>query len=61
MAMAPYKIRIIARACITRYDAGEGAMLDIVDSYNLTEDDRQLVIAQIEEWRSDAMGGEKSE
>ena len=53
MAMAAYKVRIIARACITRYDAGEGDMLAIVDSYNLAEEDRQLVLAQIAAWRPD--------
>lgn len=47
MAMAAYKIRIIANACITRYDAGEGTIIAIVDSYNLASDDRDLVLAQI--------------
>ena len=53
MPMAEYKIRIIARACITRYDAGEGNMLAIVDSYNLAPEDRDLVLAQIAAWRPD--------
>lgn len=47
MAMAAYKIRIIASACLTRYDAGEGDIETIVDSYNLSEEDRPLVLAQI--------------
>lgn len=47
MAMAAYKIRIIANACLTRYDSGEGQIETIVDSYNLTVEDRDLVLAQI--------------
>lgn len=42
-----YKIRIIANACITRYDRGERTMNDIVNSYNLAEEDRTLVVAEI--------------
>lgn len=45
--LAAYKIRIFANACLTRFDAGEGAIDDIVDSYNLANDDRNLVLAQI--------------
>lgn len=47
MAMAAYKIRIIANACLTRFDAGEGEITAIVDSYNLGTEDRELVLAQI--------------
>jgi hypothetical protein len=47
MAMAMYKIRIIANACITRYDSGEGEITAIVDSYNLITEDRELVLAQV--------------
>lgn len=47
MAMAAYKIRIIANACLTRYDAGDGEIEGIVDSYNLSTEDRQLVLAQV--------------
>lgn len=47
MAMAQYKIRIIANACLTKYDAGEGNIESIVDSYNLATDDRTLVLAEI--------------
>lgn len=47
MAMAMYKIRIIANACITRYDSGEGDILSIVGSYNLAQEDKDLVLAEI--------------
>jgi hypothetical protein len=47
MAMAMYKIRIIAAACITRYNNGEGDIDDIVSSYNLTPEDHTLVMAEI--------------
>jgi hypothetical protein len=47
MAMAAYKVRIMANACITRYDGGEREMSDIVASYNLAEADANLVKAEI--------------
>mgnify|MGYP001189001153 CR=1 FL=1 len=47
MAMADYKIRIIASACLTRYAAGEGNIESIIDSYALAEENRGLVIDQI--------------
>lgn len=53
MAMAMYKIRIIAAACITRHDNGEGDIDTIVDSYNLAPDDRALVMAEIYARRPD--------
>ncbi len=45
--MAPYKVRIIARAAVIRYNAGEEQVNAILDSYNLTQEDRGLVAAQI--------------
>ena len=43
-----YKIRILANACITRYDRGERTMSDIIDSYaGATEEDKNLVKAEI--------------
>ena len=51
--MLMYKIRIIANACITRYDRGERTMNNIVSSYNLTEEDKSLVIAEITAKRVD--------
>lgn len=53
MAMAAYKIRIIANACITRYDAGETDINFVVDSYNLSSEDRTAVVLQISLKRPD--------
>ncbi|TMV49348.1 hypothetical protein FE783_12595 [Paenibacillus mesophilus] len=53
MAMPMYKIRIIANACITRYDMGEREITDIVNSYNMATDDRNLVLAEIYAKRPD--------
>ncbi|NIK70900.1 hypothetical protein [Paenibacillus sp. BK720] len=47
MAMANYKIRIIASACLTRYNAGEGNIETVIHSYDLPEEDRELVIDNI--------------
>ena len=48
-----YKIRIIANACITRWERGERTMTDIVTSYNMAEDDKVLVVAEITAKRPD--------
>lgn len=53
MAMPMYKIRIIANACITRYNGGEREITDIVDSYNMSAEDRDLVLAEIYTKRPD--------
>lgn len=54
MPMADYKVRIIANACITRYDNGESNILTaVVDSYNLASDDRTLVLTCIYAKRPD--------
>lgn len=53
MAMPMYKIRIIANACITRYDGGEREMIDIINSYNMAEADANLVKAEIAAKRPD--------
>ncbi|MEI7027167.1 hypothetical protein [Paenibacillus sp. y28] len=47
MAMSMPKVRIIANACITRYDSGERSIEDIVGSYNMASVDQELVLAQI--------------
>ena len=47
MAMAAYNVRIIARAVVIRYNAGETDVSAVLDSYNLSEEDRALVLAQI--------------
>lgn len=48
-----YKVRIIANACITRYDRGETDIIAVVDSYNLTAEDKDLVLARIDSIRPD--------
>lgn len=53
MALAAYKVRIMANACITRYDGGERTMSNIVSNYNLTEEDANLVKAEIISKRPD--------
>lgn len=53
MALADFKIRIIARACVTRYNNGEGDIGTIVDSYNLAAEDRELVLAYVYSIRPD--------
>lgn len=51
--LAMYKIRIIARACITRYDTGEGSIAEIVASYKLAPEDTEAVLAYIYAERPD--------
>ncbi|WP_379319348.1 hypothetical protein [Paenibacillus puldeungensis] len=53
MAMAMYKIRIIANACITRYNGGEREIAHIVGSYNMVKEDSDLVLAEIYAKRPD--------
>lgn len=53
MLLADYKVRIIANACITRYDRGEGDIVAVVDSYSLSEENKNLVLAQIYAYRPD--------
>lgn len=51
--LADYKIRIVANACITRYDRGEKDMIAVVNSYNLDQEDKDLVLARIFSLRND--------
>lgn len=53
MAKPMYQIRIIANACITRYNNGEQNIHQVVDSYNMAQEDRDLVMAEIYTKRSD--------
>ncbi|SFE11659.1 hypothetical protein SAMN04487969_101139 [Paenibacillus algorifonticola] len=53
MAMADYKVRVMANACISRYDKGERGIADIVASYGLPAADAELVMAEITAKRSD--------
>lgn len=47
------KIRLMANACITRFDREEGPIEGIIASYNMQPDNEILVKAQIIEKRSD--------
>ncbi|WP_010495098.1 hypothetical protein [Paenibacillus elgii] len=56
MALEDYKIRIIGRACITRYNDGEAVDLKtIIDTnYNaLASEDRAAVVAFVQSVRPD--------
>lgn len=53
MAKPMYQIRIIASACITRYNGGERDVSNIVDSYGMAQEDRDLVLAEIYAKRPD--------
>lgn len=53
MALASYKVRIVANACITRYDAGEREITDIIESYRLNPEDTNLVKAEVAAKRPD--------
>ncbi|HBS45989.1 MAG TPA: hypothetical protein DEA91_18710 [Paenibacillus sp.] len=47
------KIRLMANACITRFDREEGPIEDIIASYNMQADNEILIKSQIIEKRSD--------
>jgi hypothetical protein len=53
--LAAYKIRIIGNACITRYDAGEGTLTQILGTNysGLLIEDRTSVINYVIGIRSD--------
>jgi hypothetical protein len=53
MALAGYKIRITANACIIRWEDGERTMNDIVASYNHPQEDSDLIKAEIIKKRPD--------
>ncbi|MCL6456724.1 MAG: hypothetical protein K6T85_01835 [Gorillibacterium sp.] len=46
-ALKAAKIRLMANACMTRYDRGEGSIEEFVSSYNMQPDNETLVLAQI--------------
>lgn len=58
MTLRPIQARIVARACIARYDRGEGTITVIVDSYNMEPDDRAAVLDEICTLRPD-LGSEQ--
>ncbi|MFB7813705.1 hypothetical protein ACWGPW_06155 [Paenibacillus chitinolyticus] len=47
MGLTDFKIRIIANACITRFNNGEGEIKYIVDSYNLAAEDKERVLTYV--------------
>jgi len=53
MILADYKVRIIANACITRYTRGETDIQEVLNSYKLSEENGNLVLAQIYAFRAD--------
>jgi len=48
-----FQIRVIANACITRFSNGESGITDIVDSYGMSQEDSDLVLAEIYASRPD--------
>ncbi|NUU61280.1 hypothetical protein [Paenibacillus agri] len=52
-SLAAAKIRLMANACITRFDRGERPIEDVIHSYNMQVDNEQLVREQIVEKRPD--------
>jgi len=48
-----YKVRVFANACITRYTRGETNIQEVLNSYNLSEENANLVKAEIISKRSD--------
>lgn len=55
--LKPAAVRITARASITRYDANEGTIEEIVGSYNHPPEDNALIYAQIVAFRPDIQIG----
>jgi hypothetical protein len=47
------KIRLMANACITRFDRGERPIEDVIASYSMQADNEKLVREQIMERRPD--------
>ena len=48
-----YKVRVFANACITRYTRGETDIQVVVQSYNLTDENADLIKAEIMSKRPD--------
>ncbi|MDQ0114345.1 hypothetical protein [Paenibacillus harenae] len=56
--MPAYKARIYANGTITKYSNGEGTIVEIVATYNLSEEDANQVLAEVYAKRPDlATGG----
>ncbi|MDN4085982.1 hypothetical protein [Paenibacillus polymyxa] len=52
-AMSMPRVRICANACITRYERGERGIENVVDSYQMDDENRNLVLAEIYSKRPD--------
>jgi len=48
-----YKVRVFANACITRYTRGETDIQEVLNSYNLSEENANLIKAEIMSKRPD--------
>ena len=48
-----FQVRVVANACITRVNNGEGTIEEIVSSYPMTEEDRVKVLAYVYVLRPD--------
>lgn len=53
MIFKPFQVRVIARACITRYNMGEGHIVDILEGYGYIEENNDLILAEIASMRPD--------
>lgn len=40
-----FQVRVVANACITRVNNGEGTIHEVISSYNMTEEDKVKVLA----------------
>lgn len=47
MSLAPFQIRVLAGACIAKYDKGERSMNDIIVYYDQTPENNELIKAEI--------------
>lgn len=53
MLLKPFQVRVIARACITRYNNSEGHIVEIVKNYNHSQENNDLILAEIASMRPD--------
>ncbi len=53
MLLKPFQVRVISRACITRYNMGEGHIVDIVEGYGHSKENNDLILAEIASMRPD--------
>lgn len=53
MLLKSFQVRVIARACITRYNNGEGSIIAIVSSYGHSQENNDLILAEVASMRPD--------